>query len=204
MRPDRHFYLAFALGLSHLISNPSLAGSGNPESGKQLFEKCRPCHGRNGNPALHANSPVPLLGGQHSEYIVMALNGYAGGSRNHAGMKSMVEGMSATQKQDIGSYLAQFELKIFPIPNSGPRSEIEKKIENCRSCHGERGNSFSTQYPRIIGQNRDYLIKVLEDYKNQLRKNPTMIYVMRNLSDKDLNRIADYYSSQPDGLNTVP
>ncbi|MGR9106860.1 MAG: c-type cytochrome [Gammaproteobacteria bacterium] len=185
------------------MSATAPADTGDPQAGKRLFDKCRPCHGRDGNPSL-AESPVPYLGGQHSEYIVMALNGYAGGTRDHAGMKSMVEGLSAREKMDIGAYLAGFELKEFPVPRSAPPSEIERKIENCRSCHGERGNSFSTSFPRIIGQSRAYLLKVLHDYKSGSRKNPTMVYVIERASEEDLIRFADYYSSQPDGLSSVP
>jgi cytochrome c553 len=190
--------------LASLVSAHALAAGGDPEAGQQLFARCRPCHGATGNPQANAESPVPFLGGQHSEYIVMALNGYAGGTRSHAGMQSMVEGLSLQQKQDIGAYLAKFELKNFSVPRAEPLSEIEQKIENCRSCHGERGNSFTAGFPRIIGQKRDYLIKVLRDYKQESRKNPTMVYVMKNVSDEDLVRFADYYASQPDGLSPVP
>ncbi|MCI0653845.1 MAG: c-type cytochrome [Methylococcaceae bacterium] len=190
--------------LISLIPAQALAGDGDPESGKRLFAKCRACHGADGDPRAYAESPVPFLGGQHSEYIVMALNGYAGGTRIHAGMQSRVEGLSAQQKQDIGAYLAQFELKAFSVPRSDTPSEIEQKVENCRSCHGERGNSFVAGFPRLIGQNRDYLIKVMRDYKNASRKNPTMVYIMNKVSENDLVRFADYYSSQPDGLSPVP
>lgn len=205
MRPYPFIQWLLTAVLGSLISAHALAAGGDPEAGERLFAKCRPCHGAGSDPPpVAAGSPVPLLGGQHSEYIVMALNGYAGGARNHAGMKTMVEGLSAQQKLDIGAYLAEFELKTFPVPRSDPRSEIEQKIENCRSCHGERGNSFATGFPRIIGQNRDYLIKVLRDYKDDTRKNPTMAYIMKSVSEDDLVRFADYYSSQPDGLSPVP
>ena len=197
------FISAYLLSILVIFSNGVFA-AGDPDAGNRLFDKCRPCHGKNGNPSKNAKTPVPLLGGQHSEYIVMALNGYAGGTRDHAGMKKMVEGLSPRQKKDIGAYLSKLELKVFPVPQSGTRTEIEQKVENCRSCHGERGNNFSTGFPRLIGQNRDYLIKVMHDYKTETRKNPTMVYIMKNISEEDLIRFADYYSNQPDGLSWVP
>jgi cytochrome c553 len=204
MGNDRSIHLLFVILPVLLVSSNAFSAHGDAEAGKGLFVKCRPCHGSRGNPEVNAKSPVPFLAGQHSEYIVMALNGYAGGTRTHAGMKSMVEGLSPKQKEDIGAYLAQFELKVFPVPSSDPPSEIDRKLDNCRGCHGERGNSFSTSYPRIIGQGRDYLIKVLRDYKQGRRKNPTMVYVMKQFSDEDLVIFADFYSSQPDGLRPVP
>ncbi len=196
----RSFFIVFTLTLpAHALS-----GTGNPEAGKRLFDACRPCHSQAAGPSRDTESPIPLLGGQHGEYIVMALTDYAEGMRDHAGMKSIAAGLSAQQKQDIGAYLAEFELKVFPVPPSGLHSEIERKIENCRSCHGERGNSFSTVNPRITGQDLDYLIKAMRDYKTERRKNPTMVYVTKNISEPDLARIADYYANQPDGLNSVP
>lgn len=204
MRLHRFIHWFLITVLLPLTATHAQAAGGDPGAGKRLFEKCRACHGPVDKPPVDAGSPVPYLKGQHGEYIVMSLNGYAGGTRDHAGMKNMVEGLSAQQKRDIGAYLAEFELKTFPVPRSGERSEIEQKIENCRSCHGERGNSFATGYPKIIGQKRDYLVKVLRDYKNERRKNPTMVYIMKMVSEEDLVRFADYYSSQPDGLSTVP
>jgi cytochrome c553 len=201
---SRQFIQLFVTALTLTWTAYVMSDAGDPEAGKRLFDACRSCHGLAAGPFGDTEGPTPLLGGQHSEYIVMALNDYAEGVRDHAGMKSIAEGLSAQQKQDIGAYLAEFELKVFPVPRSGLPSAIEQKIENCRSCHGERGNSFSVVNPRIIGQNREYLIKVLRDYKTERRTNPTMVYVMKNISEADLARIAEYYSSQPDGLNTVP
>lgn len=204
MRHHRFIQWIFIAAQGLLISATALSAPGNLQVGKKLFDKCRPCHGELGNSVTKSGNPIPLLGGQHSEYIVMALNGYAGGDRDHVGMKNRVKGLSNQQKRDIGAYLAKFELKSFPVPRSGTLSPIEMKIENCRSCHGEQGNSFSAGYPRINGQNREYLVKVLGDYKNGNRKNPTMVYVMKQISRDDLLSIAEYYSRQLDGLSSVP
>lgn len=204
MRRHKPCQCLFIALLGFLYSSFGLGAPGNPENGKQLFRQCMPCHGENGNSAADSSHPIPLLAGQHSEYIVMALNGYAGGDRDHQGMKSRVKALSGQDKRDIGAYLANFELKSFPVPHSGVQSAIEKKIETCRSCHGEQGNSFSSGYPRINGQNREYLIKVLQDYQKGRRKNPTMVYVMKQISQSDLTDIAEYYSSQPHGLSGIP
>jgi cytochrome c553 len=72
-----------------------------------------------------------------------------------------------------------------------------KAKEICQACHGLDGNSQVPDYPKLGGQQPDYLAKALRDYKSGLRKNAIMAGFASTLSEKDIENVAAYYASQP-------
>lgn len=195
---------SFLTALSFCVSPGGEAfAAGEPAAGRKKFEACARCHGAKPDAKIDRQGPVPKLGGQHAGYIVSALNYYVRGERAHPAMKSIAAGLTEQDKEDIAAYFVPFELKKPPIPRTGEPTVIERKIEICKSCHGERGNSFAPDNPRLIGQDESYLRKALEGYKNGTRENPTMVYVMKNLTERDVAEIAAYYAGQKEGLTPM-
>jgi cytochrome c553 len=72
----------------------------------------------------------------------------------------------------------------------------QAKSKTCVACHGADGNSASTEFPRLAGQQADYLVKALKDYKSGLRKNAIMAPQATNLSVRDMEDLAAFYSQQ--------
>ena len=72
----------------------------------------------------------------------------------------------------------------------------QAKSKTCVVCHGADGNSASAEFPRIAGQPADYLVKALKDYKSGLRKNAIMAPQAANLSVRDMEDLAAFYSRQ--------
>jgi cytochrome c553 len=68
----------------------------------------------------------------------------------------------------------------------------------CAACHGLDGNKpLAADYPRLGGQNADYLLKALTDYKSGARKNPIMGAQVANLKDEQaMKDVAAYFASQ--------
>lgn len=193
---------SFLMVLSLAVSpGRRVHAAGDPVPGQEKFKVCARCHGATAN-ASPAEA-VPKLGGQHAEYIVSALEQYASDERKHPGMKTIALALTAKDREDIAAYIAQFELKKFPIPSFGEPSTLERKLENCRSCHGEQGNNFTPEVPRLIGQDQRYLLQSLKNYQNGTRKNQSMAYVVRNLTDPELAEMSTYYASQNAGLTTL-
>ncbi len=68
----------------------------------------------------------------------------------------------------------------------------------CAACHGPTGNEpIIPTYPKIAGQNREYLIRQMNDIKSGARDNgasPAMGALVANLSDDDVVAIAEYLS----------
>ncbi|APV52435.1 cytochrome C [Betaproteobacteria bacterium GR16-43] len=81
-----------------------------------------------------------------------------------------------------------------PAFAAGDAEAGKKKSEPCKACHGENGLSATGDFPILAGQHKDYLIHVLGHYKNGKRKNPIMTGQVANLSTRDIQDLAAYYS----------
>ncbi len=66
----------------------------------------------------------------------------------------------------------------------------------CAVCHGADGNSPIAMFPKLAGQQQDYLLHSLKTYKSGKRKNPIMADQVKALSEADMSDLAAYYASQ--------
>lgn len=80
--------------------------------------------------------------------------------------------------------------------HAGDADAGKKKSQTCVACHGPDGNSVAPDFPKIAGQHYDYLLKALMDYKSGARKSPIMAPLVANLSQRDIEDLAAWYSSQ--------
>lgn len=64
---------------------------------------------------------------------------------------------------------------------------------SCASCHGATGGGNSST-PRLAGQMSDYLLKQLEDFHNGSRDDANMAFVVKALSEEEMQGLADYYA----------
>ena len=72
------------------------------------------------------------------------------------------------------------------------------KVYTCAGCHGITGwhNPYPNYHvPRIGGQNYDYLVAALTEYKKGERAHPTMRAQGESLSEQDIRDISTYLSS---------
>ncbi len=72
----------------------------------------------------------------------------------------------------------------------------------CSACHGDDGNSPSRNWPSLTGQQPDYVMKTLLDYKlgmrrDHYRKAEVMTRMARILSEAQMADLAAYYASRP-------
>lgn len=72
----------------------------------------------------------------------------------------------------------------------------KEKSRTCAACHGPEGNSATGDFPRLAGQHYDYLVKSMRDYKSGKRKNAIMAPQVANLSQRDMEDLAAFYSHQ--------
>jgi len=98
-----------AVGLA-LAWGTAGAAEGNPEAAKDKLSMCQGCHGIPGyRTAFPEVYPVPLLGGQHAQYIVKALQAYRDGTRSHPSMVAIARSLSDQDMADLAAYYAQPE-----------------------------------------------------------------------------------------------
>ena len=79
---------------------------------------------------------------------------------------------------------------------AGDPAAGQAKSKTCAACHGADGNSATPDFPRLAGQYADYLVKAMKDYKSGARKNAIMAPQAANLSARDIEDLAAYYSRQ--------
>jgi cytochrome c553 len=78
----------------------------------------------------------------------------------------------------------------------GDAAEGKQKSAACAVCHGADGNSATPDFPRIAGQQPDYILHSLSAYKSGARKDPVMGAMAAALSKQDMEDLAAYFSSQ--------
>lgn len=71
-----------------------------------------------------------------------------------------------------------------------------QKAQVCQACHGEGGNSTQPMFPVLAGQPRQFIVSALFQFREGKRTSPVMAPQAADLSNKDLNDLADYFSAQ--------
>ncbi len=68
----------------------------------------------------------------------------------------------------------------------------------CQTCHGAEGKApIMGAYPKINGQNKDYLVDQMKDIKSGARSNgmtAAMKAMVATVTDEEFEAIADYLS----------
>ncbi len=70
------------------------------------------------------------------------------------------------------------------------------KSQVCAACHGVDGNSAIPDIPSLAGQPRQFLVSALYMFREGRRQNAAMAPFAANLSNTDLNDLAQYFSAQ--------
>ncbi|MBV8341039.1 MAG: cytochrome c4, partial [Gammaproteobacteria bacterium] len=73
-------------------------------------------------------------------------------------------------------------------------------ITVCGTCHGAQGNSMQPKFPRLAGQNANYLAAQLKGFRAQTRGDPDAVGYMwgmaSELDDDTVGALARYYAAQ--------
>lgn len=73
-------------------------------------------------------------------------------------------------------------------------------ITVCGTCHGPQGNNTQPKFPRLAGQNANYLAAQLKAFRSQARGDPDALSYMwgmaAELDDDTIAALAAYYAAQ--------
>lgn len=75
--------------------------------------------------------------------------------------------------------------------------------QRCSTCHGAEGQSSSPIFPSLAGQNQQYLIKQLQDFKAKKRVSDTMAPQVVDLTDENIAGLAAFFSGKSTKVNRV-
>ena len=82
---------------------------------------------------------------------------------------------------------------------AGDAAAGKAKSAACAGCHGPDGNATVPMYPKIAGQNAQYLESSMKAYKAGERTGgqaASMKPMVAALSDQDIANLAAFYASQ--------
>jgi cytochrome c553 len=85
------------------LSAPAFAAKGNADAGKAKAEPCKACHGDSGS---SATPDFPRIGGQHADYLAVALRHYKLGKRKNPIMAGQVANLSEKDMLDLAAWYA--------------------------------------------------------------------------------------------------
>ena len=191
-----------AIALTLLVSLVGAANAaGDAAAGKAKSAMCVACHGADGNAPV---AIYPKLAGQHSDYIIKQLKEFKSGARKDPIMMGMVMGLSEQDMTDIAAYYQSLPMTEGTTPEDViaiakplyQGGDSERNLASCMSCHGPRGNGVGlAKFPKISGQNVDYIVAQLKKFRNGERANDPqgmMIDTAKKLTDAEINALAKY------------
>jgi cytochrome c553 len=73
-------------------------------------------------------------------------------------------------------------------------------LQVCSNCHGADGNSTSPNFPKLAGQQEDYLVAQLTYFRSHNRSDPAgfeyMWGISKKLTDDQIKGLATYFSQE--------
>src|SRR5580704_10344087 len=84
-----------------------------------------------------------------------------------------------------------------PAQAQQPAGGIEAKLQVCFTCHGQNGVPLDPKtMPIIWGQQTNFLVKQLHDYRAGDRDSPIMASMAKTLTQEELRPAAAYLTSK--------
>ena len=159
-------------------------------------DTCAACHGPNGNAVIQQN---PSLAGQTWRYIYLQLRDFKEGRRSDPQMSPMAKDLSRDDMIALGNWFAAQKPAINQFKADSAKVAAGIKVADavlCAMCH-LGGFSGQNEIPRVAGQNYEYVVKQLQDFKNRRRTNDAgnMTSVAGTLSDQDIVNLAHYITT---------
>lgn len=163
---------------------------GNVAAGEPLSAECGACHGANG---VSSDRKIPTLAGQDAQYLVAAIKAYQDESREQEDMHTTLAKSSLSDIQHIAAF--------YSVQKSRAAEEktfsVKELAEKCERCHAPGMENPMMIFPKIRGQNRDYLIKALKAYRDDERGSSPMHNMSLPYSEAVIDSIATWYANQP-------
>jgi len=160
---------------------------------EEKAQLCGACHGENGLPQDPA---TPIIWGQQTGYLYLEMRDFQRGGRKNDLMTPIAQSLSKEDALALGEY---FSAKPWPSTVAPAASQADADVAIavnksivCTSCHLAEYQGDSS-VPRLAGQERDYLIKTIMDFRDRTRaNNPGMSDLMNAAAPDQLAAMANY------------
>jgi len=154
---------------------------------------CATCHGEKGLPQ---DKLIPIIWGQNAGYLYLQFRDFQKGARKDDRMTPIAQGVV---KEDALALAEYFAAKTWPNTGAPAASKADTEVAIavnksivCTSCHLEQFQGDSS-VPRLAGQQHDYLLKTMMDFRTHARaNNPGMSDLMNSATPEQLTAMAAY------------
>jgi cytochrome c553 len=172
------------------------AWSQDIEAGRRKAQVCAACHGADGNSIA---STIPNLAGQTWRYIYVQLKDFKEGRRKNEVMTPMAQPLERQDMIDIANFFAAQAARpsTFKVDDAkAARGKAKADETLCTMCH-LGGFAGQNEIPKVAGQQYDYIVQQLKDFKARRRTNDAgnMTSVAQTLSDTDIENLGHYITS---------
>jgi cytochrome c553 len=159
----------------------------------QKAHVCSACHGESGVPQVKEH---PVIWGQQQGYLFIELRDFKTGARKNDLMSPIAQSLDFTDLMPLAQYFSQKAWPNLAQPAATGDALAQAERVNasvvCTSCHQEGFKGDSVQ-PRLAGQNHDYLLKTMTDFRSGSRaNNPAMTDFMKAITEADIAALATY------------
>ena len=162
------------------------------ERGKKLAAACAKCHDEDGNSKIPG---IPSLAGQQPLYFVAAIQEYLHAERKTAPMHAMLRRLDKLERESVALYFASQTPAQRTAPAVGDVAAGGPLTAVCGGCHGPQGVSTDATTPGLASQDDKYLVDAIKAYR-KTRKHEGMRHSIADLSDRDIENIAAFYTVQ--------
>ena len=159
-------------------------------------EVCTACHGPGGR---SVQAQFPVLAGQTSRYMYLQLRDYQEGRRTHELMTPMTANLTRDDMRELSDYFSKQKAapqSFTPDPEKARLGKLRADETLCTMCH-LGGFAGQNEIPRVAGQQYEYVLKQLTDFKARKRTDDagSMNGVSNTLNDKDIENLAHYLAT---------
>ena len=176
-----------------LVILVALSGGAWADTIEEKAAICGACHGLNGLPE---DKSIPIIWGQHAGYLYLDFRDFQKGARKDDRMTPIAQSIA---KEDALALAEYFAAKPWPNADAPAASKADAKVAMmaiksvvCTSCHLEEFQG-SSSVPRLAGQQPDYLLKTMTEFRNRTRtNNPGMSDLMNTCTPEQLTAMAAY------------
>lgn len=181
-----------AMALYYASTQPAKRSApevGNASAGEPLSAECGSCHGSKG---VSTDPSIPTLAGQDAQYLANAIKAYQDDSRHQEAMHMTLTKTSVSDIQHIAAFYSVQESRAAEEEFISMKDLADK----CERCHAPGMENPMMIFPKIRGQNREYLIKSLRAYRDNNRGSSPMHKMSLPYSEAVIESIATWYASQ--------
>ncbi len=155
---------------------------------------CTTCHGADGVPA---QADIPILWGQQFYYLYVQLKDYKAGRRANDVMAPIAAAFDRDQMKALANYFAAMPWPNIVIRKDSNRVQggrTQAVAGQCSQCHNRYlGDS---RIPRLAGQQREYLLRTMLEFKHKVRLNSAAKgSLMNSYNDGSIEQIAHFLAT---------